>query len=282
VSKRIPELHINDSLSTDPFVSFSYTEVQAARIIQQVLSAVNYMHQRKVIHRDIKFENIMFENKEPNAQVKLIDFGLATGYYKRVQTARVGTLYTMSPQVIEGMYTSKADLWSVGVVAYMLISGVKPFWGPTRKVITRSILKGKYDFDADIWNDRSPQGKAFVSALLQVDPDERLNAKQALRHAWLRRETRLSDLKSMLERMEIAKTRLVLYAESGEFKKIVMQVIAKKSRTEDILELRKIFNEFDKNQDGTITFGEFKEALSRSNLSDEELRDIFHKLVGLR
>jgi calcium-dependent protein kinase len=164
----------------------------------------------------------------------------------------------------------------------MLISGVKPFWGPTRKVITRSILKGKYDFDADIWNDRSPQGKAFVSALLQVDPDERLNAKQALRHAWLRRETRLSDLKSMLERMEIAKTRLVLYAESGEFKKIVMQVIAKKSRTEDILELRKIFNEFDKNQDGTITFGEFKEALSRSNLSDEELRDIFHKMVGLR
>jgi serine/threonine protein kinase len=240
------------------------------------------MHKRGVIHRDIKFENIMFENKEPDAHVKLIDFGLATVYHKRYLTARVGTVYTMSPQVIEGLYTPKADLWSVGVVAYMLMSGVKPFWGPSRNAIIRLILKGHYDFDAEVWKDRSQEGKEFVSALLQVDPIKRLDAKQALKHQWLRSETRLSDLTASLERMEIAKTRLVMYAESGEFKKIVMQVIAKKSRTEDILELVNIFNEFDRNQDGTITFSEFKEALSRSNLSDEELQDIFGKLVGRR
>ena len=225
----------------------------------------------------------MFENKDPHAQVKLIDFGLATYYYKRFLTERVGTIYTMSPEVIQGRYTYKADLWSVGVVAYMLMSGVKPFWGPSREVIIRAILKGEYDFDdAEVWQDQLQEGKDFVSALLQMDPNKRLNARQALKHPWLASKTRLSHSKSNMKRMEIAKARLVLYAESGEFKKIVMQVIAKKTKTEDILELRKIFNEFDRNKDGTITFREFKEALSRSNLSDEELQDIFRKLVGLR
>ena len=241
------------------------------------------MHKQNMIHRDIKFENILFENKDPNAQVKLIDFGLATHFHKHFLTDRVGTVYTMSPEVIQGMYTFKADMWSVGVVAYMLMSGVKPFWSRSRKVVIAAILKGDYNFDDDeIWQHRSQEGKDFVSALLQVDSGLRLNARQALKHPWLASETRLSDRNSNLERMEIAKTRLVLYAESGEFKKIVMQVIAKKAKTEDILELRKIFNNFDRNKEGTITFREFKEALSRSNLSDEELQDIFKKLVSIR
>ena len=85
-----------------------------------------------MIHRDIKFENIMFENKTKEAQIKLIDFGIATVYTKRKLTDRVGTVYTMSPEVIRGKYTSKADLWSIGVTTFMLLSGEKPFWGKTR------------------------------------------------------------------------------------------------------------------------------------------------------
>jgi serine/threonine protein kinase len=85
-----------------------------------------------VIHRDIKFENILFENKAEEAQIKLIDFGLATVYTKRKLTDRVGTAYTMSPEVIQGEYTSKADLWAIGVTTYMLLSGEKPFWGKTQ------------------------------------------------------------------------------------------------------------------------------------------------------
>ena len=110
-----------------------YTEAQAARIAQQVLSAVAYLHDRhNIVHRDIKFQNILFENQSPMAQVKLIDFGLARRYGRRQRekmTSRVGTLYTMAPEVLMGSYTFKADLWSCGVVSFMLISGERPFWG---------------------------------------------------------------------------------------------------------------------------------------------------------
>lgn len=117
----------------DLYARNPYTEVQAADITKQILSAINYMHMRNVIHRDVKFENLCYLSSNPNDwTVKLIDFGLAQIYRNRMMTSRVGTLYTMSPETIQGVYNSKADLWSVGVVAFQLLSGTKPFWGKSR------------------------------------------------------------------------------------------------------------------------------------------------------
>lgn len=91
--------------------------------------------QQSLVMSTVKFENVMFENRDmQNWTVKVIDFGLARVYRHRKMTARVGTIYTMSPETIDGKYTSKADLWSVGVCSYMLLSGIKPFWGKTRWV----------------------------------------------------------------------------------------------------------------------------------------------------
>jgi calcium-dependent protein kinase len=112
---------------------FRYTEVQAAIITKQVLLALNYMHAHHVVHRDIKFENIMHESDDRESlSVKVIDFGLAREYHRRFMTAQVGTLYSMSPEIFGGIYSSKTDLWSVGVVTFMLLSGTKPFWGRSR------------------------------------------------------------------------------------------------------------------------------------------------------
>lgn len=118
--------------SNENFI-FRYTAVQAAIITKQVLLALNYMHAHHVVHRDIKFENIMYETDHPESlSVKVIDFGLARAYHKRYMSGQVGTLYTMSPEIFGGIYSSKTDLWSVGVVTFMLLSGTKPFWGKSR------------------------------------------------------------------------------------------------------------------------------------------------------
>lgn len=262
-----------------------YTEVQAASIVRQVLLALNYMHKHSIIHRDIKHENIMHANEDLSSIfVKVIDFGLSRVYHKsRLLTARVGTLYTMAPETIEGVYSTKADLWSVGVVAYMLLSGgSKPFWGKNRNLVVRQIINAEYGFKGEIWNERSKEGIDFVKSLLKLDQRKRLDAEAALKHPWLAKETRLSNRVPNLEGMAITQASLVQYAESGEFRRIVMNMIAKRASTEEILELRESFYEFDSNGDGTISLSEFKKALSNSNLSESEIQSIFSKLVSVK
>ncbi len=113
----------------DLYSRMPYTEEQAGTILYQLVEAVHYMHQRHIIHRDIKLENILFESSEPGAAIKLIDFGLSAKFAKNENFEElVGTVYTMAPEVFMGQYTQAADMWSIGVVAYVLLSGEKPFW----------------------------------------------------------------------------------------------------------------------------------------------------------
>jgi serine/threonine protein kinase len=149
-----------------------------------------------------------------------------------------------------------------------------------RNIVTKQILSANYNFDADVWKDRSREGKQFVSSLLELDQQKRLSAEQALRHPWFSSKANMSKRKPDPLAMRCAQARLVQYAESGEFRRVVMNVVAKKATTEDILELREIFNEYDSNHDGMISFKEWKRALARSNLSDEVVQSIFRKLVS--
>jgi calcium-dependent protein kinase len=142
-------------------------------------------------------------------------------------------------------------------------------------------MKGQYKFDSKVWKNRSEEGKDFISALLQVEPAKRPTAQEAFRHPWLSKKTILSHRKPDPDVLNSAQANLIRYADSGEFKKVVMNVIAKKSTTEDILELRKVFEEYDADKDGTISFSEFKKALARSNYTDKESETMFRKMVGV-
>lgn len=157
----------------------TYTEEQARSIVEKVLSAVAYMHSKGMAHRDIKLENIMFDR---NGETKMIDFGLATKYLSNEfsnMTDTVGTLYSMSPQVLEGNgHDYKCDIWSVGVVAYMLLSNQQPICGPMkampwaarREVMMDLIIMCRYaPMDGTNWYGKSEESKFFVRSLLQYD-----------------------------------------------------------------------------------------------------------------
>lgn len=107
----------------DLYTRAPYSEREAARYTDQLLSAIQYLHDHGVVHRDLKFENVMFESSSEDAQIKVIDFGLSKKFLgaPKIMTEKCGTIYTMSPQVLQGVYSFKADLWAVGVMTFMLL-----------------------------------------------------------------------------------------------------------------------------------------------------------------
>jgi len=256
-----------------------YSEKESAKIMGKLVSAITHMHQHQISHRDLKFENIMFENSTPNAEIKLIDFGLSKKVApgKKYMTEGVGTIYTMAPQVLRGIYTSQADMWSLGVIAYMLLSNTKPFYGKKRRHVVAKILKGQYKLYSPIWESISDEAKSFVEQLIQLEPSTRMNAEQALGHAWLGKEFALSERQPDPGILESVHDTIANYSAVSEFKKLALMVIAHKSTTEEILELRQAFDAYDTANNGTISLDEFKSAMQKVNASytDGDVEQLF-------
>ncbi|CAM9601238.1 unnamed protein product [Discosporangium mesarthrocarpum] len=135
-----------------------YTETVAAHLI---LSAVSYMHDQGVSHRDLKLENVMYESHDPDAEIQVIDFGLSKIYLKhgKLMHEMVGTLYSMAPEVILGEYDESCDMWSVGVMAFILLSGDMPFDCTTQKRLLKSIEAGHYEFRGRRWKKISMEAR---------------------------------------------------------------------------------------------------------------------------
>jgi serine/threonine protein kinase len=172
-----------------------FSEAKAVRIIRSLLKAVSYLHSNNIVHRDIKPENIVFAYSGEHSDIKLIDFGLSRRlrHGEERMSNRVGTCYYMSPEVLKHEYDNACDVWSVGVVAYILLCGYPPFNG-SNDMIQESILKGSLCFSGKGWGDKSNDAKDFISCLLRKDVN-RLSAQQALRHPWLSRtDIRMFDV----------------------------------------------------------------------------------------
>ena len=136
----------------------------------------------------------------------------------------VGTLYSMSPQVLQGVYTSQADLWSCGVITYMLLSSHRPFYHKQRKRMIDKIMRVDYSYEKDYWKPISDEAKNFVDRLLVLDPKERMDAGEALNHVWLSKEFPLSDRVPDQSTAEAVQGGLVQYKETSELKKIALNV----------------------------------------------------------
>lgn len=256
------------------------SERDAATIIEQVLSAVAYLHDRNIVHRDLKFQNILYVDKE-NLDVKLIDFGLAKKYILKGDRhyERCGTLYTMSPEAIQGCYTgSSTDLWSVGVIAYMLLSNEMPFSGKDPKEVKQQIRTKEIKFEGMAWERISKDAKDFVLSLLQRNPDDRPTAKEALKHKFIQNRSKLSNKSPNPDVVRNIPNSMLHFGESSNLKKIALQIIASRSSSDEIFELRQLFDEYDKSCDGSLSYSDFKDCLSRLNYSDAELKSIFSQV----
>jgi len=139
--------------------------------MKQILSSVNYCHKNNVVHRDLKPENILYESKAEHAQMKLVDFGTSVMFDPNTKLQqKLGTPYYIAPEVLDRKYDQKCDMWSCGVILYILLCGYPPFNGPNDNVIMEKVKIGKYSYDGEEWNQVSQDGKNFIRKLLEKDP----------------------------------------------------------------------------------------------------------------
>ncbi|KAL2649862.1 hypothetical protein R1flu_017990 [Riccia fluitans] len=170
-----------------------YTEEEAATTISQVLKGVAYLHSIGIVHRDLKLENILLKTKDDNSVVKIADFGLSKIFVgAAILTTICGSPQYVAPEVLEvgqkrSSYTPAADLWSVGVILYILLSGFSPFDDVSECALFKKIKKGQYSFKASVWEGISEEAKDLVRGLLCIIPDRRLTAAQALAHPWIQK-----------------------------------------------------------------------------------------------
>ena len=177
-----------DRLDEQP--DFHYTEAQCAKLVKQMLSAVRYLHSKGIIHRDLKLENFLFSSSDATSELRMIDFGLSKHFVVGdCQTQKVGTPYTVAPEIIKGSYDEKCDIWALGVITYLLLSGETPFGGLDQEhplVVKENILRSKVVFEPpDVWDHVSEEGKFFVKSLLNPDPAQRPTAKKTQRCGWI-------------------------------------------------------------------------------------------------
>jgi calcium-dependent protein kinase len=163
-----------------------FSEKDAAVLMKQVLSCINYCHQNRIVHRDLKPENILLEQNKEFDQIKIIDFGTSL-YFKENQklSEKLGTPYYIAPEVLAKNYNEKCDIWSCGVITYIVLSGIPPFNGASDQEIMKRVKTGKFAFSDPCWKNISDQAKDFITQLLTMDMNKRPSAADCLKHPWI-------------------------------------------------------------------------------------------------
>ncbi|CAD6341111.1 unnamed protein product [Miscanthus lutarioriparius] len=163
-----------------------FSEHEAAVLFRYLMEVVAHCHSKGIVHRDLKPENILLVSKSPSSPIKLADFGLATYIQPgRRLSGMVGSPFYIAPEVLSGGYNEAADVWSAGVILYILLSGIPPFWGKTKSKIFECIRSMELRFPSDPWDRVSDSAKELVTGMLRRDPRQRLTAKQVLEHPWM-------------------------------------------------------------------------------------------------
>uniref|UniRef100_A0A7S4UVD7 Protein kinase domain-containing protein n=1 Tax=Alexandrium monilatum TaxID=311494 RepID=A0A7S4UVD7_9DINO len=232
-----------------------YGESEAADTLYQMLLAVAYLHTRRLAHRDLKPENFLYHRKDTSL-VKLIDFGFAKLWDPNTRMTDVcGSIQYMAPEVVCRSYTTQADMWSVGIIAYTLMTGSPAFSGPNSEMLRR-VMAGKVNLSSR-FSKLSAAAQSFVEQLLVWNPECRLNAAQALEHPWIQaghvRSSNSIDV-GVLENLRA-------FAEAPRVHRAALRMMAWSLSTEEQLALREQFLLLDPHKRGCIELKELQASL---------------------
>ncbi len=266
-----------------------YTESQAAIIMEQLFSCVAYLHSNGIVHRDLKPENIMMESSNiGDLGIKLIDFGSAyiissSSMWKNLNREkkirlRIGTPYYMAPEVIAGYYDKKCDLWSLGVIMYILLCGEPPFIGEDDYETLEIVKLGKYSYSGSQWSNVSKQGKALIDKLLTFDAKKRISAEEALKDPWITNNSLVKLKKSEVVYLKI-QNKITKFTQSQKIEQAIMSYLVHNySSNEYCKELKAIFKKVDLSGDGRLSYEELRTGLKKYfvgyDLNDAEFSEL--------
>ncbi|OVA14766.1 Protein kinase domain [Macleaya cordata] len=236
-----------------------YTEEDAKVIIVQILSVVAFCHLQGVVHRDLKPENFLFTTRDEDAPMKLIDFGLSDFIRpdERLNDI-VGSAYYVAPEVLHRSYSLEGDIWSIGVITYILLCGSRPFWARTESGIFRAVLRADPNFDDSPWPAVSAEAKDFVKRLLNKDHRKRMTAAQALTHPWLRDDNRPVPLDILIYKL------VKSFFRATPLKRAALKCLSKALTEDELVYLRIQFRLLEPNKDGRVSLDNFRTALMRN------------------
>lgn len=248
-----------------------YSERAAATVAKTIAEVVRMCHANGVMHRDLKPENFLFANKKEHSPLKAIDFGLSVFFKPGERFSEiVGSPYYMAPEVLKRNYGPEVDIWSAGVILYILLCGVPPFWAETEQGVALAILRGVLDFKREPWPQISESAKSLVRQMLEPDPRKRLTAQQVLEHSWIQNAKKTSNVPLG----DIVRTRLKQFSVMNRFKKKALRVIADHLSVEEVEVIRDMFTLMDTDKDGKVTYEELRAGLRKvgSQLAEPEIK----------
>ena len=246
-----------------------FSEPLAGYYMKQILTAVCYCHGMNVIHRDLKPENILIVRRAKNGchPIKIIDFGTAKVFSKgKNENLLIGSSYYIAPEVLSRNYTEKCDLWSCGVIMYILLTGRPPFGGNNDEEIIARIKRGKYDLSKYPWGIISQEAKDLIKCLIEPNPTKRLSAEQALKHPWFE----LKNMKAIDRQLNNIETtnanklvnNLKRYKSDNILRcAVIAYLVHNNTQLSQAHDAIKLFNKIDANGDGKIVKEELYNGL---------------------